>query len=122
YYKPRIDKELLEQFHEGIICLSGCASSELSRLLLAGESDNAAQLTKWYADLFGDRFYMDIQDAGVEIQQSCAEATIDLANRMGLPLVATNDSHYLCQSDAEIHDVQLCLNTKSYRSETNRMK
>ena len=122
YYKPRIDKELLQQHHEGILCLSGCASSELSRHLLAGEVDKAEQLVKWYVDRFGDRFYMEIQDAGVEIQQSCAEATIDLANRMGLPLVATNDAHYLCQSDAGMHDVLLCVNTKSLRSETNRMK
>jgi DNA polymerase-3 subunit alpha len=122
YYKPRIDKELLEEFHEGIICLSGCASSELSRLLLAEDWDKAETLTRWYSDLFGDRFYMEIQDGGVEIQQSCAEATITLADRMGLPLVATNDAHYLCQDDANVHDVLLCVNTKSYVSDTNRMK
>ena len=122
YYKPRIDKELLEEHHEGIICLSGCASSELSRLLLAEEKDKSKQLVDWYIKLFGDRFYMEIQDGGVEIQQSCAEATIDLANQMGLPLVATNDAHYLCQDDAEMHDVLLCVNTKSYRSDENRMK
>ncbi len=122
YYKPRIDKELLEEFHEGIICLSGCASSELSRFLLAEELDKAESLAKWYADLFGDRFYMEIQDAGVEIQQSCAEATVTLANRMGLPLVATNDAHYLCREHAEIHDVLLCVNTKTFRSDTNRMR
>ena len=122
YYKPRIDKELLRDHHEGIICLSGCASSELSRHLLADESDSAKQLVEWYVDLFGDRFYMEIQDGGVEIQQSCAEATIDLANAMGLPLVATNDAHYLCQTDAGMHDVLLCVNTKTTRNETNRMK
>ncbi|WP_437204903.1 DNA polymerase III subunit alpha [Planctomicrobium sp. SH664] len=122
YYRPRIDKEILQQHQEGIICLSGCASSELSRLLLADEDDKAKQLIKWYTEVFGDRFYMEIQDGGVEIQQSCAAATIDLANRMGLPLVATNDAHYLCQSDAETHDVLLCVNTKSYRSDENRMK
>ncbi|MEZ6050290.1 MAG: DNA polymerase III subunit alpha [Planctomycetaceae bacterium] len=122
YYKPRIDKELLEEFNEGIICLSGCASSELSRLLLGEEWEKAESLTRWYSDLFGDRFYMEIQDGGVEIQQSCAEATIKLADRMGLPLVATNDAHYLCQDDAQIHDVLLCVNTKSYVSDTNRMK
>ncbi|MCA9090942.1 MAG: DNA polymerase III subunit alpha, partial [Planctomycetaceae bacterium] len=122
YYKPRIDKELLEEHQEGIILLSGCASSELSRLLLADDLDRSEQLVKWYVDLFGDRFYMEIQDGGVEIQQSCAEATIRLADRMGLPLVATNDAHYLCQDDAETHDVLLCVNTKSYRSDTNRMK
>jgi DNA polymerase III subunit alpha len=122
YYKPRIDKELLEEHNEGIICLSGCASSELSRLLLAEDREKSEDLVKWYVDLFGDRFYMEIQDGGVEIQQSCAEATTDLAHRMGLPLVATNDAHYLCQSDAEMHDVLLCVNTKSYRSDENRMK
>ncbi|MCA8994561.1 MAG: DNA polymerase III subunit alpha [Planctomycetaceae bacterium] len=122
YYKPRIDKEILEEHNEGIILLSGCASSELSRLLLAENFDKAEDLVKWYVDLFGDRFYMEIQDGGVEIQQSCAEATITLADRMGLPLVATNDAHYLCDSDAELHDVLLCVNTKAYRSDTNRMK
>ncbi len=122
YYKPRIDKELLEEFQEGIICLSGCASSELSRLLLGEEWDKAESLTRWYSDLFGDRFYMEIQDGGVEIQQTCAEATIKLADRMGLPLVATNDAHYLCKEHAQAHDVLLCVNTKSYVSDTNRMK
>jgi len=122
YYKPRIDKELLKDHNEGIICLSGCASSELSRLLLAEETDKAKQLIHWYSDLFGDRFYLEIQDAGVEIQQTCAEATIVLANQMGLPLVATNDAHYLCQSDAAMHDVLLCVNTKSYRSDERRMR
>src|SRR5690606_2709752 len=80
YYKPRIDKEILEAHNEGIICLSGCASSELSRLLLAEEQDKAKQLIHWYHKVFGDRFYLEIQDGGVEIQQSCAEATVDLAN------------------------------------------
>jgi DNA polymerase-3 subunit alpha len=122
YYKPRIDKELLQQHHEGLICLSGCASSELSRLLLAEEWGKAEKLVQWYAELFGDRFYLEIQEGGVEIQQSCAEATITLANRLGLPLVATNDAHYLCRSDASSHDVLLCVNTKSYRSDANRMK
>ena len=122
YYRPRIDKELLAAHHEGIICLSGCASSELSRLLLADEKEKAESLVHWFDKLFGDRFYMEIQDAGVEIQQSCGEATIDLANRKGFPLVATNDAHYLCQSDSAMHDVLLCVNTKSVRSDEKRMK
>ncbi|RLS57853.1 MAG: DNA polymerase III subunit alpha [Planctomycetota bacterium] len=122
YYRPRIDKEILAQHHEGIICLSGCASSELSRLLLAEEKEKAESLVHWFSNLFGDRFYLEIQDGGVEIQQSCAEATIDLANRMGFPLVATNDAHYLCQTDSAMHDVLLCVNTKSQRSDEKRMK
>ncbi len=122
YYRPRIDKELLAAHHEGIICLSGCASSELSRLLLADEKEKAESLVHWFDKLFGDRFYMEIQDGGVEIQQSCAEATTAMANRMGLPLVATNDAHYLCQTDSAMHDVLLCVNTKSLRSDEKRMK
>ncbi|QDT31154.1 DNA polymerase III subunit alpha [Thalassoglobus polymorphus] len=122
YYKPRIDKELLEEFNEGIICLSGCASGELSRFLLAEERKKAEELTHWYSKVFGDRFYMEIQNADIQIQTDCANATIDLANRMGLPLVATNDAHYLCADDADMHDVLLCVNTKSYRSDENRMK
>jgi DNA polymerase-3 subunit alpha len=122
YYKPRIDKELLEEHQEGLILLSGCASSELSRSILGEEWEKAQKLVEWYAKLFGDRFYLEIQEGGVEIQQSCAEGTIELANRMGLPLVATNDAHYLCKTDAQMHDVLLCVNTKSYRSDTNRMK
>ncbi len=122
YYRPRIDKELLAAHSEGIICLSGCASSELSRLLLADEKEKAESLVHWFDKLFGDRFYLEIQDGGVEIQQSCAEATTLLANRMGLPLVATNDAHYLCQTDSAMHDVLLCVNTKSLRSDEKRMK
>ncbi len=122
YYRPRIDKELLAAHHEGIICLSGCASSELSRLLLADDKEKAESLVHWFDKLFGDRFYLEIQDGGVEIQQSCAEATIDLANRKGFPLVATNDAHYLCQTDSAMHDVLLCVNTKSLRSDEKRMK
>ncbi|HIE99457.1 MAG TPA: PHP domain-containing protein, partial [Fuerstia sp.] len=100
HYKPRIDRELLEEFNEGIICLSGCASSELSKMLLAEKDDEARQLVEWYSRVFGDRFYMEIQDAGFEIQKQCLAPTVDLANKMGLPLVATNDAHYLTRDDA----------------------
>ena len=122
YYKPRIDKELLEAHSEGIICLSGCASSELSRLLLAGEADRGRQTVEWFSNLFGDRYYMEIQDGGVEIQTTTSEAVGDLADKMGLPLVATNDAHYLCAEDAEMHDVLLCVNTKRTRDDENRMR
>ena len=122
YYKPRIDREILEECNEGIICLSGCASSELSRLLLAESNDEAKQLVEWYARVFGDRFYMEIQNAGFQIQKDCMELTVDLANRVGLPLVATNDAHYLHKSDAKIQDVMLCVNTRTTRDDEKRMK
>lgn len=122
YYKPRIDKELLAAHSEGLICLSGCAAGELSHLLLGEQWDEAEKLAAWYARTFGDRFYLEIQNAGFDIQTKCAERTIDLANKMGLPLVATNDAHYLNRSDAAVQDVLLCVNTKSERSDTNRMR
>ncbi|WLD12190.1 DNA polymerase III subunit alpha [Planctellipticum variicoloris] len=122
YYKPRIDKELLAGHSEGIICLSGCAAGELSHYLLADDWEAAEKLTKWYVDVFGDRFYMEIQNAGFQIQKECMDRTVDLANRMGLPLVATNDAHYLNREDAAVQDVLLCVNTKSERSDLNRMR
>ncbi|HEX4073082.1 MAG TPA: DNA polymerase III subunit alpha, partial [Planctomycetaceae bacterium] len=122
YYKPRIDKELLEANNEGIICLSGCAAGELSNLLLGNRMDEAERLAAWYQGVFGDRFYLEIQNGGLEIQRQCAEGTIDLAKRMGVPLVATNDAHYLNQADADAHDVLLCVNTAALRADTKRMR
>ncbi|MGE5193076.1 MAG: DNA polymerase III subunit alpha, partial [Deltaproteobacteria bacterium] len=122
YYKPRIDKELLEQHHEGIICLSGCAAGELSSMILGDRRDEAENVVAWYRKLFGDDYYLEIQNAGLEIQRLCAEGTIDLARRMGIPLVATNDAHYLNKEDAAGHDVLLCVNTHSLRSDARRMK
>ncbi len=122
YYKPRIDKELLAAHSEGLICLTGCASSELSSYILKDDDEAAERLLKWYEKTFGDRVYLEIQDSGVQIQKDCMEGTIRLADRFGLPLVATNDAHYLNKEDAGIHDVLLCVNTKSFRNEENRMK
>ncbi|MGC1275903.1 MAG: DNA polymerase III subunit alpha [Planctomycetaceae bacterium] len=122
YYVPRIDKALLEEFNEGLICLSGCAAGELSHYLLGERTSEAADLCGWYSKIFGDRFYMEIQDSGLDIQKQCGAATIDLANKLGLPLVATNDSHYLCADDADAHDVLLCVNTHALRADTNRMR
>ncbi|MBA4031983.1 MAG: DNA polymerase III subunit alpha [Planctomyces sp.] len=122
YYKPRIDKEILESHSEGLICLSGCAAGELSQLLLGERYEDAEKLCHWYQKTFGDRFFMEIQNAGYQIQRDCLERTVDLANKMGLPLVATNDAHYLNTEDAAVQDVLLCVNTKSERSDTKRMK
>lgn len=122
YYKPRIDKEILEAFNEGLICLSGCVAGELSQHLLGERQSEAMELCHWYSRVFGDRFYLEIQDSGLDIQKQCATGTIDLANRLGLPLVATNDAHYLCSNDADAHDVLLCVNTRSLRADEKRMR
>ncbi len=122
YYKPRIDKQLLEECNEGIICLSGCAAGELSQLLLQDRHEEAEKLVEWYSRVFGDRFYMEIQNAGLDIQKQCMDMTVDLARKKGLPLVATNDAHYLNREDAEAHDVLLCVSTLSQKNDPNRMR
>src|SRR5205814_2397903 len=122
YYRPRIDKELLEAHKEGLVCLSGCASSEFSRAILKDQLDEAKQLAEWFAKVFGKNFYVEIQNNGLDIQKRCAEAAIDLANQLGLPLVATCDAHYLRQGDNFAHDVLLCINTKRLVKDENRMR
>ncbi|MDC0175834.1 DNA polymerase III subunit alpha [Planctomycetaceae bacterium] len=122
YYKPRIDKEILEAHSDGLICLSGCASSELSHHILAGRDEEAAALVEWYQRVFGENLYLEIQNAGLRIQQECLAGTVDISRRAGIPLVATNDSHYLDRSDAEAHDVLLCVNTRTVISDERRMQ
>ena len=123
YYRPRIDKELLERYNQGLICLSGCASSEFSTLILQGRLEEAIELARWFANLFGpDRFYVEIQNNGLDIQRRCLEGAVYVAERLGLPLVATADAHYLTQADAEAHDILLCINTGKQRHEANRLR
>ncbi|MBL9164981.1 MAG: DNA polymerase III subunit alpha [Planctomycetaceae bacterium] len=134
YHKPRIDRALLEEYSEGIICLSGCVSGEFSRALLKSSSgkvggglveeqiEKAREIAAWFHNVFGDRYFIEIQDNGLEIQRLAKEAAIEVANRMGLPLVATSDAHYVRQDDAVAQDVLLCINTGKFRTDTNRMK
>lgn len=127
YRKPRIDRELLAEHAEGIICLSGCVSGEFSRALLRGANpelaiDDACEIAAWFHRVFGDRYYLEIQNNGLEIQRLAMEGTVAVARRMGLPLVATSDAHYIRREDAEAQDVLLCINTGRYRTDTNRMR
>jgi DNA polymerase-3 subunit alpha len=122
HYVPRIDKELLAAHREGIICLSGCASGEFSELILRDQLDEATALAEWFARLFGKNFYIEIQNNGLDLQKRCAECAIEIANRLGLPLVATSDAHYLCQADSAAHDVLLCINTGKTRGDENRLR
>src|SRR5436305_8852742 len=123
YYKPRIDKEILAQHAEGLICLSGCASAEFSDHILHGKTAEAEKLCAWYLKTFGaENFYIEVQDNGVAIQRDCAEGALDIARRMGLPVVATSDAHYLTREDAPAHDVLLCINTGKTLDDPNRMK
>jgi DNA polymerase-3 subunit alpha len=122
HYVPRIDKELLAAHSDGIVCLSGCASGEFSELILRDQIEEAEELTRWFARVFGDRFFVEIQNNGLDLQKRCAEGAIDIANRLGFPLVATCDAHYLCQGDASAHDVLLCINTGKTLNDANRMR
>jgi DNA polymerase-3 subunit alpha len=122
YYVPRIDKEMLADHREGIICLSGCASSEFSEMILKEQMEEAEKLCCWFAQLFGKDFYVEIQNNGLDVQRLCAEGAIDIANKMGLPLVATSDAHYLTREDAGAHDVLLCINTGRTLNDPNRMR
>src|SRR5205823_3601017 len=122
HYVPRIDKDLLEAHKEGLVCLSGCASSEFSELILKDQLAEARKLAEWFHRLFKDDFYVEIQNNGLDIQRLCAQGAIDVANRLGLPLVATCDAHYLKQEDAQPHDVLLCINTGKTRDDQNRMR
>jgi len=122
HYVPRIDKELLEAHKDGLICLSGCASSEFSELILKDQLDEATRLAEWFHRLFGKDFYVEIQDNGLDLQKLCADGAVTIADRLGLPLVATCDAHYLTRDDAAAHDVLLCINTGRLRSDENRMR
>jgi DNA polymerase-3 subunit alpha len=127
YYKPRIDKEILAAHSEGIICLSGCVSSEFSNAILRGGDGDEAfktamETAAWFHKLFGDRYFIEIMNNGVDIQRIQLEGAVEIAKRMGLPLVATSDAHYVDREDAEAQDVMLCVNTGRFRTDTNRMK
>ena len=127
YFKPRIDKELLAAHSEGIICLSGCVSSELSTSLIKGGAveenfKQAEEIARWFERLFGERYFIEIMNNGVEIQRLQLEGAVDLARRLGIPLVATSDTHYVRQEDHDAQDVMLCINTGKFRTDTNRMR
>jgi len=127
YFKPRIDKELLEAHSEGIICLSGCVSGEFSRSILAQSGDmpdltGAMEIAAWFHKIFGDRYFIEIQNNGLEIQQLAMQGAVEVANKMGLPLVATSDAHYVRREDAEAQDILLCINTGKFRTDKQRMR
>lgn len=122
YYKPRIDKELLQEYHEGLICLSSCIQGEVPQLVLAGRMDDALETAKFYKSLFGDDFYLEIQRHGIEDQERIIPGIAQLAEDLNLKLVATNDCHYLKKEHADVHDVLLCVGTQSHRDDENRFR
>ncbi|MDQ2679700.1 MAG: DNA polymerase III subunit alpha [Candidatus Eremiobacteraeota bacterium] len=122
YYKPRIDLDLLAKHHEGLIVLSGCMSGMVAAPLLKNDYDKARDAAKTYRDIFGDRFYIEVMRHGMPEEEIINTGLIKVARELNLPIVATNDSHYLDRTDAPAHDVLLCIGTGKTVSDTSRMK
>lgn len=123
YYKPRVDKELLRVHNQGLIALSGCLKGEVASNLLQGRKSTAVKAAEEYAALFGpDRYYLELQANGIPEQATVNEGLIQLARDLGLPLVATNDCHYLRRSDARAHELLLCIQTGKTILDQKRMK
>ncbi|KPA18482.1 DNA polymerase III subunit alpha [Candidatus Magnetomorum sp. HK-1] len=123
YYKPRIDKELLEKYHKGLIALSACLHGEIPYLLLNNKTEDADERARWYMELFGeDHFYLEVQNNGMVEQEKVNHALLDMHQRLSIPLVATNDCHYLSSNDTHAHDVLLCIQTSKTLNESNRLK
>ena len=123
YYKPRVDKDILRTYSEGIICLSACIAGELPRLINSGNMDGARRCVQEYIDIFGkDNYFLELQDHEIPEERTAAEGLKQLAKELGLGLVATNDLHYVRREDAEAQDVLLCIQTTSNVDDPTRMR
>lgn len=122
YSRPRIDKEILEKYHKGLVVLSGCLQGEISRTILKKDFKKAKKTAEWYKEVFGDDFYLEIQDLGIAEQKEVNPKLIELAKELRIKLVATNDVHYVNKEDAYSQDVLLCIQTGTFVDEKNRLK
>ena len=128
YYKPRMDHEILEKYNEGLIILSGCASSEVGEALRAGDYAHAKEIAEWYKSIFGDRYYLELQDHGHpdspthwDVQVKINQGIKRLAGELDLPMVITSDGHYLTHDEQDAHEILLCVGTGSFLSDEKRM-
>ena len=123
YYKPRVDVEILEKYHEGIIALSACLAGIVATNLRQGQYEKAKQEALWLAEIFGeDNFFLELQDHGIPDQKTVNQGLLRMSQETGLKLVATNDIHYINAEDAEPHDILLCIQTQKKVSDTDRMR
>lgn len=124
YYRPRVDKEILKKHHEGLIAMSACLHGEISDLLLKGNRDAAKRVAAEYRDIFGgeDNFYLEIMENGLPEQKKANTGLIEISGELSIPLVATNDCHYLNRGDAEAHEVLLCIQTGKTIEDQDRMR
>ena len=128
YYKPRIDHELLEQYNEGLIILSGCASGEVGEQLRVDNYEEAKKVAAWYKSIFGDRYYLELQDHGHpdnphqwDVQVGINKHLYRLSEELDIPRVVTSDAHYLSHDDQEAHEILLCVGTGAFLSDEKRM-
>ena len=122
YYKPRIDLEVLEKYSEDIIALSGCMAGAVARKIIAGDIDGAEKTALKYKEIFKDRYYLEIQDNKYKDQMVVNQNLVAMSNKLDIPLVATNDCHYLTKEDYYAHEVLLCIQTKKKMSDEDRMR
>ena len=128
YYKPRIDHDIMAEHSEGIICLSGCAGSEISEAIRADDYEKAKELAKWYQSVYGDDFYLELQDHGHpdcpnhwDVQKIINDGLMRLNKDLGIPMIVSCDSHYLTHENQDAHEILLCIGTGSYLRDEKRM-
>ena len=122
YYKPRIDKEVLQKYHEGLICCSACLAGEVNQAILKEDLLRAKETCLWFKNVFGEDYYLEIQNNGIREQVIANQKLIQLSKELEIPLVATNDAHYLKKEDAYNHEVLLCIQTGKKMKDTDRMR
>ncbi len=123
YYKPRVDLEILERYHEGLICASACLAGEVARSLAQDDYDAARDAALRYSRIFGEgNFFLEMQDHGIPVQQKVNAGLLRISRETGIGIIATNDCHYTYASDAEAHDILLCIQTAAKLTDANRMR
>ncbi len=122
YHKPRIDYDVLEQHKEGLICMSACLAGDIPRYIMSGDQKSADELAARLRDLFGEDFYLELMDHNLSEQKQVNVKLIEMSSRLGIPLAATNDVHYTLKEDAQAQDVLLCIQTRSFVDDADRMR
>ena len=122
YCKPRIDYEILEKYHEGLIALSACLAGNVNREILNNDIEKAEEIAMWHKNLFGEDYYLEIQPNGLPEQVLVNQKLIEMSKKLDIPLVATNDAHYLKKEDAYNHEILLCIQTGKRMTDEDRMR
>jgi len=122
YYKPRIDKQVLSEYKDGLICLPACLAGSIQQLVLSDRINDAIEEVKWYRSVFGDDFYLELQEHNIPKERIIRSFFKEMSNQLGIPLVVTNDTHYLDKDDAEAHDAMLCIGTGKKMDDPDRQR